>query len=309
MNIAKTIPAAGAAVLFLVFGSIGCAKNTSPPPPVHDTITLVQKLDTPDVKSGLVLYLPFNGSFADSSGMNNTVTPLNGASLGYDMHGYGNSAFNSTGNGTVLQVTNNGSYAVDTAFTVSLDFKINSPAVFYGGYDFSGLQCFVSIVDYDNADGPTFNCGLTVPSAPQYFDFGVNGSNSSCSSSVGDPLDSANNLNSKFVPQIGAWYNAICMYSKGNESIYINGVLVGSSTGGSPAALFCSNATFIVGGWWNGISGGASALENLRGELDEVRFYNRTLNAKQIAWLSRNFQLNSNAQQRALEDGSTGQLN
>ena len=304
MNFSNSLKIVFALGLSALVITVGCTKNGTLPPVVHDTTTIIkydttrltdtvqQKLDTPDLKTGLVLYLPFNGSFADSSGLNQTVTPLNGAALGYDMHGYANSAFNSTGTGTVLQVTNNGSYAVDTAFSLSFDFKLNIPAVYYGGYDFSGLETFVSIVDYNTGNGPTFNTGMIVPGEPQYFSWGVNGSAGTCSTyGAGNPTSVDDTTN--FAPQIGAWYNCICIYSHGTISAYINGNLVGQKTGLGTSALFCSNATLLVGGWWNGISGGTSAMENLRGSLDEVRFYNRTLTAKQIAWLSRNFQINS----------------
>ena len=304
--------------LVTVWMGNGCTKDGTLPP-VHDTVTIVkhdttvrndtvlQKLDTPDMKTGLVLYLPFNGSFADSSGLHQTVTPLNGAALGYDLHGYANSAFHSTGKGTVLQVANNGSYAVDTAFSLSFDFRIDTNAVFPGGYDYSKLMVFVSIVDYNTGLGPTFDCGLTVPDSSQNFAFGVNGSGATCSGYGNDNPTSAG-VTSNFIPVVGAWYNAICIYSHGTVSVYINGRLVSQKTGTGTSALFCPNASFMVGGWWNGTSGGASALENMRGSLDEVRFYNRTLNTKQIAWLSRNFQLNSTMQAPAPLAGKSARL-
>jgi hypothetical protein len=321
MHLRKTLSVAGLLGLFVFALTTGCNKNVNPAPPIHDTVTiikndttkltdtLIQKIDTPDVKTGLVLYLPFNGSFADSSGQNQTVTPLNGAALGYDMHGYANSAFNSTGAGTVLQVTNNGSYAVDTAFSVSFDFKVNTNAVFSGGYNFSGLTVFLSIVDFSTGNGPTFNVGMGLPVSPtpQNLYFGVNGSAATCSvSGAGNPSSVIDT--SSFIPQLGAWYNAICIYSHGTVSVYVNGKLVGQKTGIGTSALFCNNATFIIGGWWNGTSGGASTEENLNGSLDEVRFYNRTLNAQQIAWLSRNFQVNSTKQTPGLQTGRGSSL-
>ena len=320
MHLRKFLSVSGLFGIIVLALSTSCNKNTNPGPPVHDTVTvikkdttrltdtLIQKIDTPDLKTGLVLYLPFNGSFADSSGLNQTVTPLNGAALGYDMHGYANSAFHSTGAGTVLQVTNNGSYAVDTAFSVSFDFKIDTNAVFYGGYNFSGLMAFVSIIDYNTGNGPTFVAGLGVPASPQYFDFGVNGSAGACSGTgAGNPTSVNDTTN--FIPQVGAWYNTICIYSHGTIYVYVNGKLVSQKTGSGTSVLFCPNASLIVGGWWNGTSGGAPTVENMRGEMDELRFYNRTLNAKQIAWLSRNFQLNSTKQRTTPETGTGSRLN
>jgi hypothetical protein len=272
---------------------IACNKNPVTPPPVHDTVTVIktdtlkiqQKIDTPDLKTGLVLYLPFNGSFADSSGLGNVVTAEGGAALDYDMHGYAQSAFSSTGAGERLVVANNGSYKVDTAFSVSMDVMIRSNAYYSGGYDFSGLMSFVSIVNTTNGNGPTFNCGLTTPGLPQYFNFGVNPSTSDCAASgAGNPqaLDDTTG----FIPQVGSWYNVICTFTKGSSAVYVNGKLVYTKKGTLSSVLFCPDARFVIGGWWDG----NLALENLRGKLDEVRFYKRTLNAQQIAWLARNFQ-------------------
>src|ERR1700722_1655547 len=143
-------------VLAISIGLFACTKNSNPKT-IYDTVTVtktdtVQVLpptDTPNLTDGLVIYLPFtNGSFADSSGLNNTVTAVNGAALGYDMHGYAQSAYNGTGNGAYLMVANNGSYKVDTAFAVSFDFmsRVNTGTYYCcGNYD--GLPVFLSIVD------------------------------------------------------------------------------------------------------------------------------------------------------------------
>src|SRR5579872_3001159 len=97
--------------LSVIYFCFSCKKSSSPPPP------------TTDLKKGLLLYLPFNGSIADSSGNNNPTQILgSGAGLTYDEHGYANSAYGSDGTSGRLQVTNNGSIQFDTAFTVSLSF-------------------------------------------------------------------------------------------------------------------------------------------------------------------------------------------
>jgi hypothetical protein len=258
----------------------------------------VTKTDTvAGLKDGLVLYLPFtNGSYADSSGLNNTVTAVGGASLGYDMHGYPQSAYNGTGNGAYLMVANNGSYKVDTAFAVSFDFMTRALGTYSCCGQYDGLPSFVSIVDVTNGNGPTFNAGFTLPGFPHYFAFGVNGSRSDCDSSGASNTSDVNDTCFNFNAQTGGWYNAVVQFSHGTLTTYINGVLVNTQTGGPDSVLFCPNANFVVGGWWGG-------HENMNGELDEIRMYNHTLNAGQIAWLSRNFQPNSTGQGRALEAG------
>jgi Concanavalin A-like lectin/glucanases superfamily len=284
---------AGITALVTVYA---CNKAANPQPPVYDTVTITKTdtlvlppvSDTPNLTEGLVLYLPFNGSFADSSGNNSTVTPLGGAALGYDLHGYASSAFSSSGNGARLVVSNNGSYAVDTAFSLSFDFVVRSNTFYYGGGNYTGQMCFLSIIDTTNGQGMTFNCGLMSPTSLQDFTFGVNGSSSNCDDPANNnPQDTIEVTG--FAPQIGSWYNAICIFTKGQESVYINGQLMGTATTPDLAALFCPSANFVVGAWWSG-GGNPSNLESLNGELDEVRMYNRTLTAQQIAWLSRNFQ-------------------
>jgi hypothetical protein len=285
MNTKSVIPATGIIVLIL---AIACTKKSSPIHPVTDTITITKTdtlvlpppSDTPNLTNGLVLYLPFNGSFADSSGSGYTVTALDGATLGNDMHGYAQSAFSSSGNGARLVISNNGAYSVDTAFAVSFDFMIRAAP------NNSALQIFLSIVDTANGNGPTFNCGLNIPGAAQIFNFGANTATIGCEAS-GDnnPLNKYDT--SGFAPQVGSWYNVILMYANGTQWIYVNGQLISAKSGFPPAVQVCPNANFVVGGWWNGDP------MSINGELDELRFYNRRLNAQQISWLSRNFQPNS----------------
>jgi hypothetical protein len=301
---------AGITALVTVYA---CNKAANPQPPIYDTVTITKTdtlvlpppvIDTPNLTEGLVLYLPFNGSFADSSGNNNTVTPLDGAALGYDLHGSANSAFISSGNGARLVVANNGSYAVDTAFSISFDFVIRSNPYYFGGGNYTGLMSFLSIIDTATGNGPTFDVGLTDPQAPQDFTFGVNtAATSSCDNSGANNTGNVGDITS-FAPQIGSWYNAICIFTKGTLSVYINGQLTGTAIEGDSATLFCPNANFVVGGWWSG-GNNLSNLESLNGELDEVRMYNRTLTAQQIAWLSRNFQPTSTSLTRGVKKGGS----
>src|SRR5258708_5044737 len=115
---------------------IGCKKTSNPNPPIHDTITVIKKdtlTDTlyatkPDptvnLTKGLLVYLPFSGNIADSSGNGNPTTSTANV-LTYDAHGYSNNAFGATGNGERVYVTNNGSIVLDTAFTLSFGFMVN----------------------------------------------------------------------------------------------------------------------------------------------------------------------------------------
>ena len=299
-------------VTFLTITHTGCVK-TNPGTTTHDT-TVITKTDTlnttttdtvvpvpPDITTGLVVYLKFNGNFADSSGLNNTVTAVGGASLGYDMHGYDTSAFTPNGSGQALLVTNNGSYAVDTAFSVSFDFMIKNYAYIIGGGDYNGFETFASIVNYANGEGPTFSVGFNEENSPQYFNFGINSELSSCGSTTNTDPRAQSDTAYNFTPQLNTWYNAIAIFSHGVTSTYIDGQLVGYKTGGPDSVLFCPNASLVIGSWWGG-------TENVNGGIDEFRFYNRTLTAPEIAYLGRNFQLNSNKQNPGVLKGKASSI-
>jgi hypothetical protein len=286
-------PAAGIIVLIL---AIACTKNTNPTPPVTDTITVTKTdtlvlpppNDTPNLTNGLLLYLPFNGSFADSSGNGNTVTVVGGDTLGYDMHGWAKSAFTGNGNGQYLVIGNNGSYTFDTAFSLSLDFMIRSVPNF-NGYGVPGLMTLASLVDLSNGYGPTFHVGMVasaVSGVPQPLDLGINGAANGCDN-TGAAGPASLNDNTIWIPRVGAWYNMIITFSSGSINIYINGKNINSKTADFTTLLNCPDANFVIGGWWQGDP------ESINGEIDEVRVYNKTLSAQQIAWLSRNFQPNS----------------
>lgn len=244
---------------------LGCKKDTSPTPPATSDIHL---------KSGLLLYLPFDGNIADSSGNGNTTTAIDSPVLTYDEHGYANSAFGSTGAGQEILVTNNGSIKFDSAFSLSFNFSTTS----------SGPQSFISFVNWQNGLGPTFNLGTTLVGIPA-FDMAISDSTAGCDNSgYSDPNKIFDTTS--FVPQIGSWYNVICIYHKGTLQIYVNGQLNSTKTGSGHAALLCPASQLVVGGWWSGDK------ESMTGKLDEIRMYNRVLNADEITELAKDFQQN-----------------
>jgi hypothetical protein len=263
-----------------------CHKSTNSKP-IYDTVT-VTKTDTvppvaPNLTNGLVLYLPFaNSSMNDLSGGNNAVTAAGGGGLGYDMHGYANSAYAGNGSGSYLAISNNGFYTLDTAFSISMDFMIRS-VPYNGGTGSPGLMSLVSLVDPATGYGPSFHIGMTVPGMPLVLDVGINPSSNTC-----DNAGSANAANENdtttFAPQVGSWYNLILTFSSGVVTMYINGQPTILKQAAFTSIIFCPNSNFIVGGWWS------RDPQSLNGAIDELRLYNRTLDAAQIAWLARNFQ-------------------
>src|SRR6185437_5458562 len=193
----------------LIFAT-GCNKNVTPPPPVHDT-TVVVKTDTvqvpppPDptvnLTKGLLLYLPFSGNIADSSGNGNPTT-ASGTVLTYDAHGYANNAFGATGNGERIYVTNNGSIKFDTAYSISLGFMVNVDRP----------QFYISMVDPTNAKGPSFVVGETVGPITNV-SFGSEDVTLGYDLGTNDNIDIADTTG--FIPVPGSWYNLVCIYHRG----------------------------------------------------------------------------------------------
>jgi hypothetical protein len=113
------------------------------------------------------------------------------------------------------------------------------------------------------------------------FEFSTVDSTSTCLSD-GGPASLINT--SSFAPQPESWYNMILVFHKGVNQIYVNGVLVATKTGTITKAFLCPDAQLVIGGWWQ------NDQISINGKLDEIRLYNRTLNADEIAELSKDFQ-------------------
>jgi hypothetical protein len=288
MNISKPIGFLICASVATTVFFVRCTKNNPQPPKTdtiiaHDTTTDTLYATKPDptvnLAKGLLLYLPFNGSIADSSGNSNPTQAIGGTVLGSDGHGYANSAFTANGGGQAVLVTNNGSIKFDTAYSVSIDFMT---------LDLSSRHNYIAMVDYATGFGPTFAMGTVVPANTSLFDVGVNDTTIECSDwGTGNPTNV--NDTTTFVPQLSRWYNAIITYHRDSLKIYINGSLIGSKVGIGHLANLCPSSSVVIGSWWQ------SDPSNVNGAIDNVRMYNRVLTPHEIAALASNYSPTSNS--------------
>jgi hypothetical protein len=280
-----------------------CTKNTNPPLPIHDT-TVVIKTDTltktdtlkvpppPDptvnLKKGLLLYLPFDGNIADSSGNNNPTVAVGGNVLTADAHGYANNAFGGNGGQRVV-VTNNGSITFDTAFSLSYDVMINAPA----------RQGMVTMTNETDGTGPSFVSSTSAPGIYNFV-FYVNDVSIGCGNyGLSQAQNPAEVEDTSIVPLTNTWYNVISIYHKGAVQTYINGQLSASMTSTGTAALVCPSSKVIIGGWWDGDP------IPLNGKMDEVRLYNRVLTPHEIVALSQHYQVTSEKANPGLRNGKS----
>jgi len=268
-----TLSVAGIIAVALL-GSIGCTKNQSP---VHDTIYAPKPDTTVNLSRGLLVYLPFSGNIADSSGNNNPTTAV-GSVLTYDAHGYASNAFGATGNGERVYVTNNGSIKFDTAYSISFGFMTSDTTV---------QGCYVSMIDPATAFGESFGVGQ-MTSTPSLFTWGTVDYTSGCSQyAINNAINFTDTTNFRPVP--GAWYNAVMTYYKATTHIYINGSLIFTKTGQATKSNLCPSAKIIIGAWWD------SDPLHFKGKLDNFRLYNRVLTPHEIVALSSSYQVTSNS--------------
>ena len=223
-----------------------------------------------NLQSGLLVYLPFNGNMNDMSGNGNLTTPVGGARLVSGKNGGTDSAFGGTGNGERLLVTNNGSIKF-TDFSISVNVLLNRLQ----------NQAFLAMLDNTDAEGVSFGFGMGLPGLSN-IEIALTNSAYNCS----DLVTSSNSVTdtSQYIPQTATWYNMITTFHNGEVKIYVNGQLVSSASTGIATVPICPSAKLVVGGWWDG------GTESINGDLDEVRLYDRVLNADEIANLSNNFQ-------------------
>lgn len=276
----KLFASAGVIAFIVLAFSVSCTKS-SDKPPVHDTIYSPKPDTTVNLGKGLLLYLPFSGNIADSSG-NNNPTQAVGTVLGYDAHGYAQNAFNATGNGERIYVTNNGSIKFDTAFTLSFGFSVNT----------NKQQSYISMVDPATGKGPSFNIGNTYPYNTNLFCMGIGDSSIGCGNY--GQIDNYSIVDTtSWQPVPGAWYSFISIYHNGALDIYINGVQTMHRQSLGHKVLCCPNSKIVVGSWWDGSP--ANQVMNMNGKLDNIRLYNRVVTPHEITALASSYQVTSNS--------------
>jgi hypothetical protein len=251
-------------VLFLTLFSISlsCCKKTKE----KDSVSTI------NLERGLIAYYPFNGNTSDESGnSNHGVAEM--AALTYDQHGNEKRALNCTGNGSKMIVSNNGKIKFDTSFSVSFHVMIRN---------FSRHH-FVSMISNDLSTDLSFGIGTNVPGSNK-LNFGIPNLNVPCNNTV-VPLSQSSFIH-EYVLQPESWYNIVATFASGTMKVFVNGNLISQTHGNTPSMRICPGANLIVGGWWKNDPTGS-----LDGKIDEVRLYDRQLNADEVKLLAKHFNL------------------
>jgi len=213
----------------------------------------------------LLAYYPFNGNTNDESGKGNNGTIFNGATIVADKNGKPLSALSCTGTNGVL-VTDGSKIISQNEMTISFDVMQRVTGT---------RQTFISAINYNTGFGFQYFIAPGLASDPKtYVAFAKNGNN--CSNFYTDP---AGNMKG-FVLEKESWYTIVATFKNGAMKAYVNGTQVDDGVAPSTITNPCTNSNFVIGAWWK------TDPIGLNGKIDNVRVYNRVLNADEIKALN-----------------------
>jgi len=212
-----------------------------------------------DIKQGLIAYWSFDGDAKDSSGNKNDGT-INGSPA--FVPGKFGKAISFDGAGDYVAVKNNDDLKLKGgAFTVSA--YVNANDTKHGDILYHGLGCSTWASWFLGMQGAEPDAALLADN----FVFGVRTANGAAYTSVATDAI------------VGEWVHVVATSDGSSMKLYINGVMKDSiDTKDKP---YDSQEQLFMGG----DSGcGGRAWFN-KGQLDEVRLYNRALSDKEVAIL------------------------
>lgn len=242
------------------FFSTSCKKDKCEPKPSNV-----------DLKKGLIAYYKFDGNTADSSGNGNHGQLINDGQLGYDEHGNANSALDCYNHNQGLLVNNNGKIKFDTAFTVSLDIMTR---------DYQP-NSFFNFINFSSETAQSFSMGNNIFDEGKNWAMFVNTGSDFCSKKVLSYNEDEYVKTNTEYQLTESWYNLIVSFQKGKVNVYVNGTLDKTGTFSNSVLGLCSEAQLVLGNY------SSETAYGLNGKMDEVRLYNRILNADEIAEVSR----------------------
>ena len=216
-------------------------------------------------------YFPIDGSTADSSGHGHVLTLGGSAILSNDTWGNPGGAIDLNSGGT-------GDYAIIPDGT---NFVSDSLSVSMFVMPRANSGFFFAKVDYNTGLGASLNLGIDPRNFLDTLRLSITANQSAiCSAPAAGGFLIKDGT--QLVPN--AWYHVVATFAAGVESLYVNGVLIGSSTISLQALNNCSAAQFVFGNWWAQDNGPA-----FNGKIDEIRIYSRAISAAEVSYLFANY--------------------
>lgn len=235
------------------------------------------------IRSGLVGYWPFNGNANDESGNGNNGV-VSGATLSADRKGKANSAyrFNGFGSNNHIKVMNSNTLKF-SEMSISIWYKIKSPAGMSGNgglTDFGNHALFSKEGDGIGTPGGFFGEMYFTPTNGY---LGYYNSNGCCDARK--KQDSLAAYSHVSAVSDTSWHHAVFIATNKDFKIYLDGTLVKTKALIQDFSA-ANNLNLYFGIYGNG---GASqpSWYPFNGQLDDIRIYNRALNAEEITYLSK----------------------
>ncbi len=220
------------------------------------------------LNKGLMAWYPFDGNANDNSGNGNNPS-FNNAKLTTDRFGNPKSAYQFDGATSYMQIPNSASLNCGTRVTISMWVKVNG---FYKG------ACHGN---YMICKGPETNWTLNAEFSDGLYD----AKNGKDACSISTPVDTAHETfysslggwsDSTFIAE-GKWYHLALVADSDFVSAYLDGKLI-KANAKSPVQEYNSPYDLFLGRYYNA----SSTPYWFNGVLDDIRIYNRALNATEI---------------------------
>jgi gliding motility-associated-like protein len=217
------------------------------------------------LNQGLLAYYPFNGNANDATGNDNNGIPMNGVQLTADRFGVPNSAYHFDGIDDYIIVNDNG--------------KLSPKSVTVAAYVYAEStvgQEITGRIDRATGNAASYNLGIDYDVQTGFF-FGVVPNSGSCFQQY--PYDPSNPFAKSGSFTTNTWHCVVGTFSNSVLKVYVDGVLADTKSSPTPDLLACSNTQLLIGSWWIGDP------IPFKGTIDDVRIYNRALNADEVSAL------------------------
>jgi hypothetical protein len=215
-------------------------------------------------KEGLVAFYPFSGNANDASGNGNDGT-VNGATLSSDRFGKSNSAYNFDGISnyinTPYQETNLTSFSVSAWVKTTLNYTGGGPS--HSIIQNRGTNGKAIALTYNNNGNWTFNLDGDHTGVGQFIPY---------------------QNNNQWLHVTGTWQSSGTAVICSDFKFYINGIL--QSNTGSNCEQYGSGTSPITGSGTMKIAFHEVWNSYFKGDLDEIRIYNRALKQDEITYLA-----------------------
>ena len=232
------------------------------------TATVINPLSPPvDIQSGLILHYTFDATLNDSSGNNYNGTASGTNTYVNDRNGNASSAIytiasNTPGNNWIS--SGNPAAVQQLTNQVTVSAWIRQTQTWFGSDGFDGQMPLIN--KWDGNTGMFMALRMINPNnMTNRIRWRVNGTTF---------LESNTNV------PIGIWHHVVCTYNGSQLRIYQNGVLTGTLN--HTGSIGNTSANLFLGRQANGIPPGGITY---RGDWDEVKMYNRSLNIEEIQTL------------------------